>query len=125
MNSQSSTHSDSHNNPGGHIISIRTHRYSLLVRRILETYNRDVEIYIDTARYTDTDISNLLRWYCTNKAIKSTVHFTLKKSGVELFSFHDTPDEFWAAISEREFVESLAKDKIIRYRILSGFRKVL
>lgn len=56
--------------------------------------------------------------WCTNNAIKRTIDFTLKKDGVGLFGFHDTPDDFWAALSEHPFVERLAVEKIIKYKVL-------
>lgn len=99
------------------LISIRTRRYSTLLKRIFEEYNKNVEIIIDGIRYTDKDIPELLEWWCKNVIIKRTLNFTFNQNGVELFGFHDTPDEFYSAISERTFVERLAKEKIIRCRI--------
>lgn len=99
------------------LISISTHRYSTFLKRIFEEYSENVEIYIDGIRYTEKDIPELLKRWCINKIIKRTLHFTFKQDEVELFGFHDTPDDFWAAISERTFVERLAKEKIIRCRV--------
>ena len=66
---------------------------------------------------TDEHIPKLLEWWCKNKIIKVTLDFTLKQDGIVLFGFHDRPDEFYAALSERTFVERLAKENIIRCRI--------
>jgi hypothetical protein len=99
-------------------ISIETTRYSTLMKRIFEEYNENIEIHIDGSRYTEKDIPKLLEWWCNNKTIKATVDFTLSRDGVRIFSFHDSPDDFWAAISERLFVEQLAKEKIIRFKLL-------
>jgi hypothetical protein len=99
------------------LISISTHRYSMLIKRIFQEYHENIEIYIDGYRYTEKDIPKLLEWWCKNKIIKGTLDFNFKQNGIELFGFHDKPDDFWAAISERKFVERLAKEKIIRYRI--------
>ena len=98
-------------------ISISTRRYSTLLERILEEYNENVEITIDGIKYTDEHIPKLLEWWCKNKIIKVTLDFTLKQDGIVLFGFHDRPDEFYAALSERTFVERLAKENIIRCRI--------
>lgn len=99
------------------LISIRTRRYSTLLKRIFEEYNKNVEIIIDGIKYTDKGIPELLEWWYKNVIIKRTLHFSFKQNGVGLFGFHDTPDEFYADISERTFVERLAKEKIIRCRI--------
>ncbi|MHC4654641.1 MAG: hypothetical protein ACYS91_06425 [Planctomycetota bacterium] len=99
------------------LISIRTRRYSTLLKRIFEEYNKNVEIIIDGIKYTEKDIPELLEWWCKNVIIKRTLNFTFKQDGVTLFGFHDTPDEFYADISERTFVERLAKETIIRCRI--------
>jgi hypothetical protein len=99
------------------IIWIKTHKYSTLLRRIFEEYKKNAEIYIEGHRYSEYDIPQLLDNWCTNRIITRTINFSLKKDGMELFGFHDTPDEFWAAMSERPFVERLASERIIRYRI--------
>jgi hypothetical protein len=99
------------------IIFIKTRRYSTLINRIFEEYKENVEIYVERHRYTEKDIPELVNWWCTNRIIKRTIDFTLKRDGVELFGFHDTPDQFWAAMSEQPFVEGLAKEKIVRYRV--------
>lgn len=98
-------------------ISIRTTRYSTLIKRIFEEYNENIEIYIEGSEYTEKDIPKLLEWWCNNKTIKATVDFTLSRDGIGIFGFHDSPDDFWAAISERPFVEQLAKEKIIRCKV--------
>jgi hypothetical protein len=99
------------------LISIRTRRYSTLLKRIFEEYNKNVEIIIDGIKYTDKDIPELLEWWCKNVIIKRTSDFIFTQDRVILFVFHDTPDEFYADISERAFIERLAREKIIRYRI--------
>ena len=102
--------------PHERMLSIKTTRYAALIKRIFLAYNDNVEIYIDGGRYTEKDIPNLLEWWCYNKTIKATLDFTLKQNGVAIFGFHDTPDEFWAAMSERVFIEQLAKEKIVRLK---------
>ena len=97
-------------------ICIKTRRYSTLIKRIFEEYNENIEIYIDGIRYTEKDIPKLLKDLCTNNMLKRTINFSISQGGVKLFGFHDTPDEFWAAISEQQFVERLVKEKIVRYK---------
>lgn len=98
-------------------ISIKTTRFSTLIKRIFEEYHENVEIYIEGCQYSEKDIPELLDWWCKNGTIKATIDFTLNRDGVSIFGFHDTPDDFWASISERPFIEQLAKDKIIRAKI--------
>ena len=98
-------------------IYISTTRYSTLIKRICEEYNENIEIYIDGSRYTGEEIPKMLEWWCKNKTIMATIDFTLSRNGVDLFGFHDSPEEFWAVMSERLFVEQLAKEKIIRFKI--------
>jgi hypothetical protein len=80
-----------------------------------------VEIYINGYRYED-DISELLEYFCTNNRLKNTNDFRLIKDGTELFGFHDHPSDFWCNISELEFIQSLAQEKIVRYRVV-GIKK--
>jgi len=98
-------------------ISVKTTRYSELFKRILKEYNKNVKIYIDGRQYFDKDISKLINEWCTNHTISNTKDFMLRKDGLEIFRFHDTPKDFWAAISEKPFLERLSQEKIIRYRI--------
>ncbi|MHC4396839.1 MAG: hypothetical protein ACYS1A_14410 [Planctomycetota bacterium] len=106
------------------LIFIKTRRYSTLLKRIFEEYNENIEIYYESYRYTEKDIPEILKDWCSNSILKKTIDFKLIQNGKELFGFHDTPDNFWAAISERPFIERLAKEKVIRYRICSCEPKV-
>lgn len=90
----------------------------MFLKRIFEKYHENVEIYIDGQVYNENDIPKLLKDWCTNRNIKRTRDFHLKKNGAELFGFHDSPSEFFADVSERSFVEHLANEKIVRYRLL-------
>ena len=98
-------------------IHIKTSRYSTLFKCIFEEYNKNVVIFIDSGQYTDKDLPKLINQWCVNRIIKRTLNFKLIKDGVELFFFHDTPNDLVAAMSERPFVEDLAKEEIIRYRV--------
>lgn len=106
------------NNKLGKVIAISTRRYSCLMKRILSEYGINAEIYIDGLCYKEEDISELMNKFCTNEKLKNTNDFTLIKDGTELFGFHDHPSDFWCNISELEFIKSLAKEKIVRYRVV-------
>lgn len=98
-------------------IEIRTRRYSTFVHRILDEYT-NILVNIDGAIYQDKDIP-YLKQLCTNKRLKSTIHFLITKDDKTLFGFHDYPTGFfWANISEIEFIKKAADAKIIHYRIL-------
>lgn len=97
------------------VIAIETRRYSAVVRRILEQYNRNVEISVDGHRYQDADIPELLNSWCTNRSLKKTIDFSLTRRDTPLFGFHDYPfGFFWAAESERSFVQQLAEEELLR-----------
>ena len=64
--------------------------------------------------YTDRDLPWLLDEWCTNRKIRSTIDFEIRHRGVPVFGFHDDINEAWAGESEREAVESLIRDKLIR-----------
>jgi len=101
----------------GDVIWIKTHRYSEFLKRLFAEYNENIEIEIGGRLYAEKDIHNLIKDWCTNQNIRKTIDFTLKKNGTPLFGFHDTPDDFWAAMSERPFIEQLASEKIVRYKV--------
>jgi hypothetical protein len=100
------------------VIWMKTHKYSEFLKRLFAEYNENVEIEIDGCIYTEKDLPHLVKEWCTNRIIRRTIDFALKMDGVMLFGFHDTPDEFWAAMSERPFIEKLAAEKIIKYRVM-------
>jgi hypothetical protein len=101
-------------------IAMRTRRYSKLLKCIFAAYDEDVEVEIDGRQYNQDDIAGLLRDWCTNRNIINTVNFSLQRNGIALFGFHDHPSQFVAALSERSFVQQLADEKIVRYRVLSA-----
>jgi hypothetical protein len=101
-------------------IWIQTRRYSRLIRSIFEEYNENVEIEIDGIRHGPADIPRLLDEWCTNRNIAKTLNFSLQRNAKPLFGFHDDPCYFLGALSERSFVERLASEKIVRYRVSSG-----
>ncbi|HTH50034.1 MAG TPA: hypothetical protein VMB21_21150 [Candidatus Limnocylindria bacterium] len=100
-----------------HLITIETTRYSEFFRRLLTEYADHVSIEIEGKQYGAGDIPRLLKEWCTNSKICRTRDFTLRQKGVDLFGFHDHPDELWAALSERAFVERLEAKRILRCRL--------
>ncbi len=98
-------------------ILIKTTKYSLLFRRIFQTYTIDVEIIIDGKRYVDQDVSTLLTTWCTDKHIKQTHNFQISQHGRQLFNFHDGPTDIIAAFSELPFVQQLHAERIVRYEV--------
>jgi hypothetical protein len=99
------------------LISIRTRRYSQFFQQVLREYATGTTALIDHQSYAPSEFPQLLETWCTNAKITATREFRLMRGESELFSFHDYPDELWAACSELPFVERLASDQIIRYRI--------
>lgn len=99
-------------------IWISTTRFSEFFRRLLEQYRRGVRVEIDGARHSDADIDSLIASWCTNTKIRATHDFALWQGEVQLFGFHDSPRQLWAACSELPFVETLQREHIIRYEIL-------
>ncbi|MCH7797112.1 MAG: hypothetical protein IID28_01540 [Planctomycetes bacterium] len=97
------------------MFAIETRRYSTVVRRILDRYNKDVQISIDGRHYKESDIPDLLKSWCTNRNLKKTIDFSLSCNDTPLFGFHDYPFGcFWVAETERLFVEQLADEKLLR-----------
>ena len=101
----------------GKRIAIKTKRYSTFIKHIFEEYNNDVDIFIEGNHYSSSDIPKITEEWCKNSIIKKTIDFNIMRDGLELFGFHDTPDDFWASMSEQPFVERMAKEKIVSYRI--------
>lgn len=102
----------------GKTISIETKRYSTLIKRILEEYCHDVVIKIDNTQFSESYIPQLLSNWCTKRSIESTNYFVLKHKGDDLFWFFDHPDNMCAAVSVMPFIERLADEKIVRYKII-------
>ena len=99
------------------LIAIETTRFSEFFSRLFVEYTADVTIEIGGGRYSSDDIPKLLEDWCSNAEICRTRHFRLSRAGVVLFGFHDHPQELFAAMSERPFVERLQTEQILRYRV--------
>jgi hypothetical protein len=97
------------------LISIRTKRYSAVLRRLLQEYTRDTTAVIDSKRFASSDFPQLIASWCTNDRIRATHDFKLCRGRTELAGFHDTPDALWIVESELAFVQRLAAEKLLRY----------
>jgi hypothetical protein len=98
------------------LISIETKRYSEFFRHLLEEYAETSRIMIDGHPFEGSDLAELKSW-CVNEQIKQTRNFKLTRGKMDLFGFHDSPGELWAAMTELPFVERMAKAKLIRFRL--------
>lgn len=101
-------------------LALETSRHAAVLRRVLEHHaSPDAVVLLDGAAHAGAEaLRRLAVEWCTNRQIRATHEFLLRKSGLELFGFHDGPEELWAAPSELAFVESLAAQKLLRYRAL-------
>jgi len=102
-------------NPAQTVLDIETTRYSAVVGRILKAYQMEVSVRIDGRVYQGSRIDDLLRDWCTNRNITSTINFEVMRGDVTIFGFHDHPNELWAAVSEEDFVVSLADEGLLRF----------
>jgi hypothetical protein len=103
-------------------IWISTTRFSEVFRRLLQKYRQGVRVEIDGVRHSDADIDSLIASWCTNAKICVTRDFGLWQGEAQLFGFHDSPRQLWAACSELPFIETLQRENIIRYEILEHKR---
>ncbi|MGZ0079696.1 hypothetical protein [Methylomonas sp. YC3] len=99
---------------------ITTKQPSAVVRRLLESHPTEVEVRVDRKRYSDSDLPWLLKQWCTNRNIRSTNTFEIKHRGEPVFGFHDDINEAWATESERETVEQLVRERVVRVRLIAG-----
>lgn len=86
----------------------------------MAAYQREVSVRIDGRLYQGSQIDDLLRDWCTNRNITSTIHFEVRRGDLTIFRFHDHPHELWAAGSEEDFVANLAKEALLRFRRLAS-----
>lgn len=105
------------------LISVVTTRYSEFFQRLFQEYTNATAVVIDLRHYSPSDFPELIANWCTNAKISETREFRLLCGNVELFGFHDHPDELWAAYSELPFIERLASERIVRYRVLPARSK--
>jgi len=100
-------------------IGIETTRYSSVVRAFLDRHPDAV------ARLDRETVSTDLEKWCTNSRLMSLRDFNLTVRDEEILSFHDHPDELLAAESQLALVKELAKQKVLRFRILHEKQSLL
>ncbi len=100
------------------LIGISTTKYSTLFSKIFDEFSHGCRIQIDGKEYREQDIAKLKSEWCQNSKIEETRNFKFSIGDEELFGFHDSPDQLWAATSVLDFVQRLADEKIIRYQIM-------
>ena len=91
------------------MLTIETTRYSKVVAAFLERYPEAVPT-LDKRSPAGRPSS-----WCTNAALLKAVDFSLRKGGVELLGFHDSPRTMWASAEALPLVEELAAQHILRY----------
>lgn len=101
------------------LISVETKRYSEFFRQLLEEYGSDSQVTIDGGTFIAAQFPQLIVDWCTNTQIKKTRNFKLSRGEIDLFGFHDKPDDLWAAETELRFIERLAADKLVRFKIMA------
>jgi hypothetical protein len=99
------------------LVAIETRRYSEFFRRLLEHYAEGSFAKIDGVEHPSPDFATLIENWCTNAKILATRDFVLSRDRQELFGFHDHPEALWAVESELPFIEQLAAEKIIRFKL--------
>jgi hypothetical protein len=101
------------------LIAVKTTRYSAFFRRLFEEYKEydDATVKIDGKKYANSAFPMLIDKWCRNSKIVNTRDFALIRGKNELFSFHDHPEALLAAISELPFLEKLAADQLVRFRV--------
>jgi hypothetical protein len=101
-------------------ISIETTRYSEFFRRLLQEYGPTSHVTIDGKVFDETQFPRLIEEWCINDRIKRTKDFRLLRDKTALFGFHDSPSELWATHTELPFLERMAAEKLVRFRILKS-----
>lgn len=102
------------------LISIETTRYAEFFRYLLQEYISGSSVTIDGRTIEESGFPQLIEGWCVNERIKQTRNFTLSRNKTELFGFHDSPKELWASITELPFVERMAANKLVRFKVLKA-----
>lgn len=100
-------------------MSVSTSRYSKFFRELFQEYGQQSVAVIDGIPFDSSKYPELIDNWCINKSILNTKNFKLVRGNLELFGFHDHPDELWASYSELPFLEKLAAEKIIRFQVMN------
>jgi hypothetical protein len=92
------------------VFNIETTRYSHVVQAFLAAFP-DARAYLDKREQTTAGEN-----WATNKALLGAIDFSLVLNGVELLAFHDGPKNMWASPEAQSVIESLAEQKVLRFR---------
>jgi hypothetical protein len=101
-----------------HAIAVETTRYSEFFRRLFDRYASDCKIEIDGAKYASVDVEALKAAWCTNRKIKGTRAFSLHAGDRFVASFHDSVDELFISTDERDWIQLLSDERLLRYKVL-------
>lgn len=96
------------------IIGLKTNRPSAVVRRLLMAHPDDVEVRVDRKLYTKADLPWLIDEWCINSNIRKAIDFEIRRGGRAVFGFHDSVSELWADETERDLVERLVEEKLVK-----------
>jgi hypothetical protein len=91
--------------------TIHTTRYSKVVTAFIDQYPQ-AEIRLDKRQPE----GGLASW-CTNRALRRAIDFSLRQGKIELLGFHDGPTNMWAAFEALPLIEKLAAQKLLRYTV--------
>jgi len=94
------------------LVAIDTKHYSKVVRAFLNRFPGAL-VRLDK-KTVDSDLEE----WCTNRNLKSLRDFSVSLGDREILSFHDAPDKMMASEDQLSFIEDLAAQKMLRFRIL-------
>ena len=93
------------------MITIDTRRFSAVVAAFVAAYPT-ARAYLDR-RALEGPMEN----WCTNATLKAAIDFSLRLEHTELLGFHDGPSNMWAADEALPLVDSLAKQRLLRFSV--------
>jgi hypothetical protein len=101
-----------------HAIAVKTTRHSEFFRRLFDRYSATCTIEVDGTKYGTADVEKLKASWCTNSKIRSTREFRIHAGSRFVASFHDSVDELFIAEEERDWIQSLSEERLVRYEVL-------
>ena len=84
---------------------------------LCEEYGSAITFDIDGKIYSSEDYPWQISTWSNRKHLTQTIDFRVIKNGETIFSFHDSPDELMADISQLGLLEKLHQMQIVRYKI--------
>jgi hypothetical protein len=92
------------------VISIKTTRFSTVVKAFLERHPKAIARLDRKIQHDDASL------WCTNANLQAAKDFTLVDDGAKLLGFHDGPTNMLAAEEMMPLVQTLAEKKVLRLR---------